>query len=130
MRVTSRMLESNKPSVLGSVIISPARSSSTDARSASRSVSPLASDGSVTTRKPAIAADAGFVPCAESGISTFLRLASPRSRWYARAMSIPASSPSAPAIGASEQPDMPVISFRYSCSSHSSLIAPCAVASG
>ena len=75
--VTSSMLLSNSPSVLGSVIISPASSSSTDPRRASRSVLPSASEGSVTTSNPAMAADAGLVPWAESGISTFRRCDSP-----------------------------------------------------
>ena len=68
------MFESNSPSVLGSVIISPARSSPTENRSASRSVLPFASDGSVTTSKPHMLAVAGLVPCALSGMSTLLRL--------------------------------------------------------
>ena len=37
-----------------------------------------ASEGTVTTSNPAIFAVAGLVPCAESGISIFVRCVSPR----------------------------------------------------
>ncbi|MCH7680316.1 M3 family metallopeptidase [candidate division KSB1 bacterium] len=58
MRITSRMFVSNRPSVLGCVSMKPARFSPTAARSASMSVLPLESDGSVITSNPAIDADA------------------------------------------------------------------------
>ena len=43
----------------------------------SMSALPLASEGTVRTWKPAIAAVAGFVPCAESGITTLWRASPP-----------------------------------------------------
>ena len=72
---------SNNPRVLGRVIITPARSSPTSPRNATRSVLPSASEGRVTTSNPAIAADAGLVPWALSGMAILVRPASPRARW-------------------------------------------------
>ena len=106
------MLVSNSPRVLGCVSMKAARPSPAAACSASRSVLPDASEGSSTSLKPAIAADAGLVPWALSGTSTSRRSPSPLARWYARAMSIPASSLSAPALGARLVAAMPDISVR------------------
>ncbi len=75
------MCGSKMPSVEGSVYMIAATVSSRFAARKSMSALPLASEGTVTTWKPAIAAVAGFVPCAESGTSTFVRAVSPRARW-------------------------------------------------
>ena len=112
MRQISAMFGLNRPSVLGSVIMSPARSGVAARRSASRSSSPRAVDGTSTTSYPAIDADAGLVPCALSGMRMTLRWSSPRDRWYDCVMSTPASSPCAPASVARLQPASPVISQR------------------
>ena len=48
--------------------------------------------GTSTGSRPQKAAVAGLVPCAESGISTFVRV-SPRERWYAAIIMIPVNSP-------------------------------------
>ena len=45
---------------------------------------------------------AAFVPCADAGIRQTSRCSSPRSRWYARIASRPASSPCEPAFGCSD----------------------------
>jgi len=52
----------------------------TAALSASRSTAP-SFDFSSTTSKPAIAAEAGFVPCALSGTTTSWRWLSPLDAW-------------------------------------------------
>ena len=57
---------------------------------------PCAVDAISTVSKPANTAEAGLVPCAESGISTFVRR-SPRAASALRIISMPASSPCAPA---------------------------------
>ena len=44
-------------------------------------------------------ADAALVPCADAGIRQTSRSASPRSTWYLRIASSPASSPWDPALG-------------------------------
>src|SRR5256885_9538255 len=56
------------PSVFGLVIIRPAVLGPATLRRASRSTVPSLFDGTTTTLNPAIAALAGFVPWAESGI--------------------------------------------------------------
>ena len=47
---------------------------------ASRSTSPLSSEGSSTTDNPAMETVAGFVPCALFGTRILVRFVSPRSR--------------------------------------------------
>src|SRR5581483_9497125 len=127
------MLRSKSPSVLGSVIISAATAwpwRSSAARRSSRSMSPSGRAFTATTSNPAIAAVAGFVPCAESGTSTVRRAASPRSASHAWITRTPANSPCAPAIGASAVPAMPVISASISCRPCMSASAPCASSAG
>jgi len=80
--MASSRFSSKRPRVLGLVIINPATVSSHSFRRASRSMFPRRSEGMLTTRRPAIAEEAGFVPWAESGISILIRFfPSPRSRW-------------------------------------------------
>src|SRR3989304_1665010 len=66
---------------------------------AAMSVLPSWSEGMVTTSKPHMAAVAGFVPWAESGMSTRRRPVSPRSSRYALILTMPESSAWAPAAG-------------------------------
>ncbi len=68
---------------------------------------PSSSVATTTTRMPAIAALAAFVPCADAGIRQTSRFASPRSRWYARIARSPASSPCDPAFGWSDTAGVP-----------------------
>ena len=82
--------------------------------SATRSTRPLRSDGTIRQSKPAMAADAGLVPCAESGTNTTSRRLFKRAK-CARITSSPASSPCAPAAGARQQTSMPVISHTMVC---------------
>ena len=77
-----------------------------------------------------MAVDAGFVPWAESGTSTFFRGLPSRSRWNARIIRTPVSSPCAPAAGWSEAASIPTISASISPSSPMSWRAPCAASSG
>ncbi len=63
---------------------------------APRSTEPLAFAEIGSTVKPQVAAEAGFVPCADSGTSTRLRR-SPRASSAARMDIIPQISPCAPA---------------------------------
>ena len=81
-------------------------------------------------RKPAIDAVAGFVPWLLSGTRTSSRWPSPRSRWYARIIRIPVSSPWAPAAGCRVTARMPEISARAASSSQSNWSVPCATSSG
>ena len=67
---------SNRPSVFGLVIMNTAVSSPSFARRSSRFTNPFAPLLTVTVSNPASAALAGFVPCAESGTSTFVRCSS------------------------------------------------------
>src|SRR3546814_6325545 len=69
------------------------------ARMSSTSTLPLASQRVTTTVMPHICAEAGLVPCADSGIRHTSRWPSPRERWYARIASRPANSPCAPELG-------------------------------
>ena len=57
------MRRSNSPRVDGLVIMTAAVRGPRAARNASMSTPPSAADGTVTVRKPAIVAVAGFVPC-------------------------------------------------------------------
>ena len=111
MRVISSMLGSNSPRVLGLVSMSPAVSLPAAALSASRSTPPWAFEGTDTTVKPAMAAEAGLVPWAESGTIILVRARSFRDRWYARISISPVYSPWAPAAGWKVMASMPVISF-------------------
>lgn len=60
------------------VSISPATSSPAASLNFSISTPPSGADGMLTTLYPAIAALAGFVPCAESGTRIFVRFSSDR----------------------------------------------------
>ena len=127
---SSWMLVLNRPRVLGWVIIRPASRESATAASASRSMLPLESEGMVTTWNPAMAADAGLVPWALSGMATVVRWVSPRSSSAARIISMPQNSPWAPARGDRPTALVPVISARYPCRVWSSFRAPCTVSGG
>ena len=61
------MFSSNKPPVFGFVNIKPAVFSLTRLLKSSIFTIPLTSVETSTTLNPAILAEAGFVPCAESG---------------------------------------------------------------
>ena len=130
MRQTSTMLVSNKPRVLGRVIITPARFGPATSRRASRSTLPSLSDASSTTLKPAMAAEAGLVPWALSGIATVVRSLSSLARWWARIMSIPPNSPCAPARVDNPTSGRPVISPKNPCSLYSNSSAPCDCSEG
>ena len=67
------MLGSNKPKVLGMVSIKTAVRESESSRRLDTSTLPFESDLTVTTSNPAIAAEAGFVPWAESGMIATVR---------------------------------------------------------
>ena len=75
------MLGSNRPRVLGLVSMSPAVSGPAAARRASRSTPPWELEGTLTTVKPHMAAEAGLVPWAESGTRITVRPVSPRLWW-------------------------------------------------
>jgi hypothetical protein len=80
IRVISSIDSSKRPSVEGFVNIRPAVPSSTLARRSSTSMFPRGSVLTGVTSYPAIVTLAGFVPCAVSGMTIFLRVsASPRS---------------------------------------------------
>jgi hypothetical protein len=82
-----------------------------------------------STAYPAMAAVAGLVPCAESGIRIFLR-GLPRFSSSARISRMPVSSPCAPAAGCSVTASMPVISASAASMRAITSIEPCASASG
>ena len=82
---------------------------------------PFAAVPTTTTRKPAMTALAGLVPCAEAGISTTSRWPSPRAWWYARITARPANSPCAPELGCSDTAAKPVISHSAASSSRAHL---------
>ena len=69
-----------------------------------------------------------MVPWAVSGVRTFVRL-SPRSSWYARVRSSPASSPCEPALGCSDRCGSPAISASARSRRHISSRAPWAYSS-
>ena len=75
---------------------------------------PSSSQPIATIRMPAIAADAGLVPWAETGIRQTSRAPSPFDAWYARIERRPAYSPLAPELGCRDMPGKPVISQRMS----------------
>ena len=81
-----------------------------------RSTLPSRSQPTTTTVNPAIAALAGFVPCALDGIRQTSRCASPRASCQARIASSPAYSPCEPAFGCSETAANPVVAFSQSAS--------------
>ena len=66
---------------VGLVSIMPTTVSSHWALSASKSTLPRASDGMTVMLMPNMPAEAGFVPCAESGTIILVRLWSPRDLW-------------------------------------------------
>ena len=74
------------------------------------STAPFLSDAIWITSKFAIAALAGFVPCAESGIITLVLLWSSLFSWYAFIIISPVNSPWEPAEGCSVTSSIPVIS--------------------
>ena len=76
--------------------------------------SPFSFDLISTISKPAIAALAGFVPWAESGMITFF-LISPFFSKYFLIIIMPVNSPCAPAIGCRVTASIPVIIFKVSC---------------
>ena len=115
---------SNNPSVFGLVIINTAVSGPTFDLRSSRSTRPFSPLLMVTVSKPASAAEAGLVPCAESGASTLRRWVSPRSRKYAAATNNAVSSPCAPAAGCNDTAGSPEISERYSCIPYSNSSIP------
>mmetsp|Transcript_14860 Transcript_14860/g.59554 ORF Transcript_14860/g.59554 Transcript_14860/m.59554 type:complete len:233 (+) Transcript_14860:2768-3466(+) len=78
----------------------------------SKSTFPAASDFTVTTLSPAMTAEAGFVPCAETGMRQTSRCSPPVARWYSRIANKPAYSPEAPELGWTETAWKPVILAR------------------
>ena len=115
---------SNRPNVLGLVIMNTAVSSPSLAFKSSRSTRPLAALLMVTVSKPARAAEAGLVPWAESGTSTLRRCVSPFSRKYFAATNSAVNSPCAPAAGCKLTAGSPEISARYSCMPYRSSSMP------
>ena len=115
---------SNRPSVLGLVIMMPATSSVSSGFRASTSIRPFSRDFTSTTSRPQTAAEAGFVPWALSGTITLVRLRSPRLIWYCRMSIRPVSSPCAPAQGAKVNLYMPVMAARALSISSYTLQAP------
>ena len=77
---------------------------------------PWSSQPTATMRMLHMAADAGLVPCALTGMRHTSRCASPCAAWYARIARSPAYSPDAPELGWSDMPGKPVISHRMSSS--------------
>ena len=75
------MCGSKIPSVFGFVSMRQATESSAFALRSSMSTPPSAFEATLTTWRPAIVTVAGFVPCAVSGVRTFVRPWSPRSAW-------------------------------------------------
>ena len=117
MSVISSMFNSNNPKVEGKVSIkTEVFSFAFDLRS-SISISPSSVVFTVTDSNPAIDAEAGFVPWAESGINATVFSFIPLIFWYSLAINNPAYSPWAPARGANDTPGNPVISPNSSCNS-------------
>jgi hypothetical protein len=103
---------SKTPYVEGYVTISAARlalCSSAFAKRSALSTLPSASEATTTTRIPAITAEAGLVPCADTGMRHTLRWPSPRACRYARMAISPAYSPAAPLLGCTDTAAKPVI---------------------
>ena len=129
----SGMLYSNSPSVLGLVIIMAAIVSPSVSRSwrkSSTSTVPSALLFTSTTSKPHTAADAGLVPCAESGTITFVRFSSLRLSCQPFIIINPVSSPCAPAKGFRVKASKPVSSHRDFSNAFSNSNAPLTVDSG
>ena len=91
---------------------------------------PCAVDAISTISNPANTAEAGLVPCAESGISTTWRGARRGPASALRIISIPVSSPCAPAAGCSVTRAIPVTAISACSSSHIRASAPCTWSSG
>jgi len=75
---------------------------------------PWSSQPMATMRMPHMAAEAGLVPWAETGMRHTSRWWSPRLSWYALMARSPAYSPDAPELGCRDMPGKPVISQRMS----------------
>ena len=120
------MSRSNRPQVLGLVSMIAATSGPSLASSASASTWPSAFAGTSSTVKPANAAVAGLVPCADDGTSTRGRF-SPRASSAARIVSRPQNSPCAPAFGLMATAGMPVSVVSQRINSEISASAPCTV---
>ena len=118
------------PTVLGLVSMSPAVSAPTAWRRASTSTQPSGPEGMFTTVKPAMTAEAGLVPWAESGTMILVRAVSFRCVWYALMSSRPVNSPWAPAAGWKVMASMPVISPRSLAEASSTSRQPWTVPSG
>ena len=123
------MLRSNRPRVLGLVIMNAATSVSRTFSSASRSTRPSGLLATVVTSNPASRTDAGLVPWAASGMTT-RRRGSLRASWWARMISSPVSSPWAPAAGWKVAAASPVSSHRACSRRASSSSAPCTCSAG
>ena len=125
------MPRSHSPSVFGAVTMTAATVSSSSCSMPARSSEPSSAVRMGVTVKPAIAAVAGLVPCAESGTRMRRRVASsPRSSSARVIISTPASSPCAPAAGARLTAGSPVISPSPRRSSSSVRSVPCASSGG
>mmetsp|Transcript_27393 Transcript_27393/g.68599 ORF Transcript_27393/g.68599 Transcript_27393/m.68599 type:complete len:244 (+) Transcript_27393:1109-1840(+) len=110
---TPLMPSSYTPCVDGYVTMSAARLAecfSTAAVSSGMLMLPCASVPTTTIFMLHIAADAGLVPCADTGMMHTSRWWSPRDWWYARIAMSPAYSPDAPELGCRLMPSKPVIS--------------------
>ena len=117
--------------MFGAVTMTAATDSSSSFSIVARSSEPSAAVGICVTAKPAIAAVAGFVPCAESGTRMRRRVSSsPRSSSARVIIRTPASSPWAPAAGARLTAGSPVASPRPRRSSSSVRSVPCASSAG
>ena len=77
-----------------------------------------------------MAALAGFVPCADSGIRQTFRRVSPRLSWYARIISNPVNSPWEPAFGCRLTAWKPVISASWASRSAAMRAKPACCAAG
>mmetsp|Transcript_15918 Transcript_15918/g.38751 ORF Transcript_15918/g.38751 Transcript_15918/m.38751 type:complete len:244 (+) Transcript_15918:1125-1856(+) len=113
---TSLMPSSYTPCVEGYVTISAARfleCFSAAALSSGMLMLPWASVPTTTIFMEHMAAEAGLVPCADTGMMHTSRWWSPRLWWYARMAMRPAYSPAAPELGCSDMASNPVIS--HSC---------------
>jgi hypothetical protein len=122
------MSRSNRPQVLGLVIITPAMSGPSRAVSAARSTRPSGVAGMFSMAKPAKAAVAGLVPWALSGTS-MIRRVTPRLERGLDAQQ-PHSSPCAPALGDMATAAMPVSAISQSASSAMVSSAPRTVLRG
>mmetsp|Transcript_16055 Transcript_16055/g.54722 ORF Transcript_16055/g.54722 Transcript_16055/m.54722 type:complete len:229 (+) Transcript_16055:694-1380(+) len=113
----SSMPSSYTPWVDGYVTISAARLSlcfSAAARISSMFRLPFSSVPVTTIFMPHMAADAGLVPWADTGMMQMLRWPSPRDLWYSRIAMRPVYSPVAPELGCRETASKPVISASWS----------------